>query len=94
MQIAFEWHTTKINHEQKTEVEEELRNKIEHHYAQIVKNPVLNLIVSLYDESPKFLLTGGAVSIEGDKVKEVIRNITYNPGINLEFITNNSTRNV
>ena len=86
MEIAFEWHTTKITDEKKKTVEEELRNKIKHHYAQIIKAPAPKLVVSLYGERPEYLLTGAAVSIEGDMVKEVIKNITYDPGIHLEFI--------
>ncbi|MBW2570437.1 MAG: hypothetical protein JRE47_14015 [Deltaproteobacteria bacterium] len=86
MEIKFEWHTTKITEDQKKKAEEELTNKINHDYDQTIKIPASLLIVSLFDENPKYLLTGAAISVEGETTKEVIKKITYNPGIHFEFI--------
>ncbi|MFH2057581.1 MAG: hypothetical protein ABIJ59_01615 [Pseudomonadota bacterium] len=88
MEIVFEWHTTKISDDKKKEVEDELASKIRNHYGQIIKTPASKLIVSLFDEKPGYLLTGAAVSVKGETVEEVIKNISYDPGIHLEFIPN------
>jgi len=85
MEIKFEWHTTKITEDQKKKAEEELTNKINHHYDQIIKTPTFLLIVSLYDKNPKYLITGSAISVEGETTRQVIKEITYNSGIEFKF---------
>lgn len=75
MEIDFEWHTTKITAEKKKTVKEELTKKIKHHYGQIIKTPASKLLVSLFDDGPGYLLTGAAVSVEGDTNKEVIKKL-------------------
>ncbi len=92
MEIVFEWHTTKILDDKKKSVEEELRSKIRHHYGQIIKNQAEKLIVSLFDEKLGHLLTGTAVSVKGETIEEAIRNITYDPGIDLEFTEQSGTQ--
>ena len=86
MEIKFEWYTTKITEDQKKNAQEELTNIINRDYNPTIKTPASLLIVSLFDENPKYLLTGAAISVEGETTKEVIKNITYNPGIDFELI--------